>query len=346
VSNERTVTYTVLSAEEPAVVDGVPCSPQYWARLSPGAIARQGPGHISSPPAVKAHAANPPATGAGLLGRWVASSLPAPPAGGYYWLGDPSSSDGTARIGAGAHQWGPHPSTPHAPAWRSFFPFKPSVRAYDSYLPGGAVVHHPEGVHFNPHFIEHMWLTYPGDHRQPFTWAIAAMIVHYPSASYRHFLLDAGRDPEAVGFPRISAAECNNPHRIDENLPYRTTLSVAAGVARMATTAPAAQTVQLRVDAAIRPKMFFGVFNGSKSYLGVFDPGNQRIRKASVANGPAFGHRFYTLGRSANAIDQDYASHLLVFEIRHWAGALSTDELGEQYKQLAGQYQFGRYRAL
>lgn len=349
-SNERTVALTVLTPVTPAILDGKPVVPAYWAHAPVSATLIQGPLHIHSvKPAPKpppAHAPDAP-PGPPFAARWGVETLPDPAgfADDFYWLGSPSGADGTTGIAAKCRQWSA--STAGAPAWHSFFPFKPSVRAYDSFLPGGTLVHHPAGVHFNSHFIEHMWMDWGKDRRQPFTWVIAAMIVNFPDAGYRHYLLDAGRNPDTVHFPRLTADQCNTDRLINDDLPHRSLIGVSANSVVMASKTDQSQMIRMRSDAASRPKVFYGVFNGASSRLGSYSAGGvHRKQKGHLSNGAAQHHRYYVIGRGQGHIDQDRASHVLIFEIRFWSLALTEAQLADQYRHLAAVYQMDRYRSL
>lgn len=334
----------------PVVVHGKPVVPAYMARLPSSTFALQGPHHIHAGDPAPVHGPEgwvnpPPDEPTSWFGRWVVDDLPDPPNGGYYWLGDPSYADGTGNYSGGRTRWAPHASTPNAPAWRSFFPYKPSVRAFDSYLPDGGVVHHPKGVHLNSQFVEHMWLDFGGKRPQPFTWVIAGMIAGFPHTHYTHYLLDAGRNPDKVHFPRLSVGELYQGHRINDDLDYRNLISYSIDGQEMCTrhNTNGPHTLRSRVHNNVRPKMFFGVFNGKKSMTGAFGPNSRRHDVGTVDNSHAQAHRFYVMGRAQNHIDQDLASHFLVFEIRYWRAALTMDHLNAQYDQLSSTYKFNRY---
>jgi hypothetical protein len=350
----------VLTLPTPAIVEGLPTLPRFWCVSTSSSHATQGPTHIHSipdpdpvwNPATSGWFYPPPAaTGAGQDGRWTVQTLPDPAGfpGEYYWLGEPSSADGTRDITNGARLWAPDKSTPYAPAWQSFFPFKPSVRALDSFLPGGNVVHHPKGVHFNSRFIEHMWLDWGGDRKQPFTFIMAGMIASFPDPNFVHYLLDAGRNPDAVGFPRISDSQTGTDRRIADGLQYRSMISAQPSLLKMTTDTVnvPSRTPAVRFDSNIRPKMFFGVFNGGSSYVGAYDVGGKRISKQSVvANGSGQHHRFFVMGRQQGWISQNHSSHIMMFEIRYWRRALTSADLDEQYAQLSSTYKFSEYRAV
>lgn len=343
--SRRAVPVVSLSLPEPIIVAGRPVLPAYRARLPVTGTARQGSTHIhAEAPETTRDNPSPPTRGSAWTYRWAVADLPDPPAGGYYWLGDPSAADGTAGYSGGRTRWSAHGG---GPAWHSFYPFKPSVRAYDAFLPGGGTVHHAKGVHLNPEYIEHMWLDLGGTRAEPFTWVIAAMLVNWPTGSYRHWLLDAGRSPDAVHFPRLSASDCYADRSIADGLAYRSVLAVDRRHAvASAVGASASAAVRARTSEALRPKMFFAVFNGSHSLAGGWEPGQRRHAAGRVGGSMADAHRYYVLGRAQGHVSGDWAAHALVFEIRYWRSALDFDALDEQYRQLSSAYHFARYRAL
>lgn len=350
---QRLIPTVSVTMQRPLIVDGRPLVPANWGDVSITGTATQGWAHIHArKPAPEWDPATggwtqPPPDAPDWAGRWVVDDLPDPPDGGYYWLGDASNADGTGGYAGGRTRWAPHASTPKAPAWRSFFPYKPSVRAFDAYLPGGNVVHHPKGVHFNTHFAEHMWADFGGPRPQPFTWVIAGMVVSYPTAHYRHWILDAGRNPDRVGYPRRSAF-LPDDSTIHDGLDYRTALAYSPDNELISTdpNLTAHSTVRARVDPQVRPKMFFGVFNGAKSEVGAYGPGSRRHHSGRVDTGSGHYHRYYVLGRQQNHIGQMHGAHMILFELRYWRSALTLDQLDAQYKQLAGTYHFHRYKSV
>lgn len=341
----RAIPLVSMTSDAPAVLNGKPVNPLYWAKCSssshPGPGIHAVPAATPKPYPLPRPPVAPPAPP--LAGRWIVDDLPAPPTNGFFWLGDPSSSDGTGHSSDAAHQWPAHSSTPSAPAWRSFFPFKPSVTAANHYLQGGGVVSHPKGVNFNPQFIEHMWLDWGRPVRQPFTWIIAGMIPAWPTTSYRHTILDAGRNPDEVGFPRLTASQCYTERKIDElGLGYRNYLAVDPHFQYL----QSSYGSQVRAGGSDRrPRMFVGIFNGLHSQTGYYAPGAPRkLWSGKLANGTPQEHRYYVLGRQQGWMSQDHASHLFLFEIRFYQFALSLPQLDQQYEDLSSKWQFDRYR--
>lgn len=346
----------VIGTSAPAIAGGKPSSPTYWAKVACIVTAKYGPKHIRTAPPpqpLPSHGGYyyPPAPIAGpFSARWSVEQLPDPNSysAGFYWLGDPSSQDGTSSIQHSARQWSPDGGATGVPSWHSFFPFKPSVTSATHYLFGGASVYHPKGVNFNSHFIEHMWMDWGMNKHQPFTWVIAAMATDFPTHTYTHYLLDSGRNPDSVHFPRLSDTQTNTNRTIHDGLAYRNMLSISPTNVGICTRLNQNQgeTVHCRVDAALRPKMFIGIFNGTNSYAGAYSPGRTLLAKAKVDNTPTQAHRYYVLGRKNGVIGPSYSGQLLVFEIRYWNKVLSTAALEEQYDQLASRHQFDAYRGL
>lgn len=347
----RTVGGVVITLPTPAISNGAPTVPEFWARYDSAVTLLQGPKNIHAikdpdpvwDPVTGSWPANPPPpVSQPWSARWVVTDLPDPHyfSNGYYWLGDPSSADGTASISGAARQWRPHASSHNAPTWRSRFPFKPSVVAVDHYLQGGGVVHHPRAVNFNSHFIEHMWAVFPANVKQPFTWVIAGMVASWPTANYTHTILDAGIDPGLRGI-YLSANACNTPRRMNDGQPVRTLLA-ACPDHLISQAHPGGTVLRDRTPIRCTPALFVVCFNGAHSYLAQFRPG----LKAKIQTGGLNSDymRNVIIGRQSGYLDQRRASHILIFEMRLWTKALSKLELDYQYKQLSSTYQFDRYR--
>lgn len=354
----RAVAGVVVSVPEPAISQGHPTLPPYWAKFPASAVLKEGPLHIRAitdpnpvwDPATSGWTVFPPAISSGANGagdyRWAVDTLP-DPAGypnGWYWLGDPSSSDGTAGIESGARQWAANPGAP-GPAWRSFFPFKPSVSAYDAYIPGSPAIHHSKGVHFNSHYIEHMWLDFGGSRLQPCTWIVVANVMSDPFPGYQHSILDSGRNPDDVGFPRLSGGDVALERTIADGLPYRTSVQAQANAAAMLTKTGDGP-LRTRTSPGHHPRMYAMIFNGRSSRLAVYDPFGKNQSVGAVSSGPSFVNRYTVMGRQQGWISQNHAANLLVFEIRFWHYPLTNADLDSQYAQLSSTYQFDQYRNL
>jgi hypothetical protein len=371
----RAVAVTVVNLPTPAISDGHPSLPKYWAGhgaegaalgngghtdtawaggIAGSATLIQGPNNIHAIPDPNpiwdprtSGWTFPPESGGGgwppgWAGdyRWSVDSLPNPGGhtNGWYWLGDPTSQDGTANIEGGARQW--PCAIPGGPTWNSFFPFKPSVNSYDGYIAGERTVHHPKGVHFNSHYAEHMW-TDMGNLNQPFTWLVVATVMSDPFPGYQHWILDAGRNPDACGFPRLGA---NFSERwISDNLPNRTGLSFTNGDTMNMFTTSGDPPLRARGAGGHHPRMFAAIYNGDNSYMASMDPFGRNISKGRVTNN---SHRFMVIGREQGWIGQSHTCNLLVLEIRFWRRALTEAELDAQYAQLSSTHQFDAYKHL
>lgn len=331
----RALPTTVVTMPTPVIVAGKPTMPALrGAPVSHSIIRKITYGGPPKQPAAQVAAAvwyHPAA-------RWTVESLPDP--GGYpngwYWLGEPSPYDGTIGIQHAAQFWPPTDASRIQHYWHSVFPFKPSVASRDDYLQGGGVVHHPRGVNFNSFYVEHMWLDLGRNYPQPFTWVIACMVANWPYP-VQH-LLDAGKPPPR----RYTVEELAWTHTLaSENLGYRTMLELRQHRVDMATRASPAGILRLNHPVPTSPRMYVGVYNTNNSYLGVFGPEGKRLLRGKVLPGGA--HRYMILGRQQGFIARNRSSHLLIFEMRYWTGALAPDVLDDLYRDISGRWQFGRY---
>lgn len=333
-----------LSLPTPLVADGRPVLPALVGQLTNQMSVKVGPGHLRvTPPA-------PPRSSGDGAGsstrtrwhtRWSVETLPDPaPLGGYYWLGDRTGLDGTLGLPAGAQQWAPDGT---GPAWHSRFPFKPSVAAIDHYLFGGDVVHHPKGVNFNSHYIEHMWMDFGVRMRQPFTWLVAACVTAVHFRGQQHWMLDAGRDPRLGGAPDYNTSMVYRARALKEDLGYRSMLAVTPDSVLLRTRQGPGQIGRAPTGPALHPKMFVGIFNGNQSMAGAWTPLSRKLRRVHLDNGPDQFHRYYVLGRRNGVLGQDLAGNLLVFEMRFFNRVLTEDDLKQHYRELAAAYHFHRY---
>lgn len=364
----RAVPGIVLTLFEPAISRGKPSKPAHWAKFPATAHLIQGASthihaipnpdpvwdpdtggwtHDRPPPPVQPTPDDPAGEkGVGDV-RWTVESLPDPHhfSRGWYWLGDPSSADGTAGIESGARQWAAAAGT-DGPTWHSFFPFKPSVNAYDAYIVGERRVHHAKGVHFNSDYVEHMWCDFGTPQPQPFTWIVVGTIMSDRYNGYKHTILDAGRDPDDVGFPRIPATPLND-RRINDNIPYRTNLTSTNHVVSIRTRTAGGQ-LQVKTSPGHHPKMYFAIYNGSTSRVGAYDPFGKFKAGGRITpdTGLIHPHKYVVLGRAQNIISQNHACNLMVFEIRYWRHALTDVDLAEQYRQLSTTHKFDAYKQL
>jgi hypothetical protein len=359
VGRVRAVAGIVVNLPEPAISDGRPSLPEYWARFQGEATLLEGPAHIhaiADPNPIWDPATSgwtfppppPPAGGGGDSGagdyRWSMETLPDPGnyPQGWYWLGD-HQVPGESHVVAG-NEWGVSPGSQPGPSWRSFYPYRPSVSAFDAHIPGEGTIHHAKGLHVNSHYVEHLWLDWGQAMPQPFTWIVVATIMSDPFAGYQHPILDAGRDPDSVGFPRLSASQVSTERRINDNLPYRTSLAQIGGTAQMSTSGDG--PLRTRGAPGHHPRMYAAIFNGSQSKLAAYDPFGKFIAAGDVRNQWDYTHQLVVLGRERDWISQRRAANMLVFEIRYWHRALTLADLDAQYAQLSSTHQFDAYRLL
>jgi hypothetical protein len=357
VSQLRLIETIVVTHPVPIVTLGRPTLPKYVGYYPSELVLIVGqddvpPDHIHSiadpdpiwNPETSGWYIQPPASGVGDA-RWTVQTLPdpSPYSGQYYWLGDPSSEDGTSGIEAGARQWAPDLSTPGAPSWRSKFPYKPSVRAHVNYGAGGNILTITKGVRFNLQYIEHMWADWGADKNAPFSWVIVGIIMDFPSAGYEHTIMDVGGDPNAYGGSGANINNLGTDHGLTDlgvDTPSRAFIGVNANSQRQAGGLANGETIVSPFNYATRPKMWFGVWNGDASLSGSYSTAGQYLQAGAM---PALHQRHMVIGRRGGILSRNAASHIVIFEMRCWFSALVEEQLDDQYAQLSSTWQFGSY---
>lgn len=284
----------------------------------------------------------PPASGVGDA-WWTVDDLPDPsgyPAG-YYPLGAASSLDGTATIESGAQQWAPSAATPSAPDFNSAYPFKPEIRPYTHIAKDGSLLNFPKAACFLHNDVAHMWVDTASLLTPPFTMLVVAIVRSFPGIGYTHYLFDSGQNPTAGG-QSFTADTLTAPVALDEVDTYRTAMTVRTSTAEAYSDSTALDkhlSVPCTDDA--RPRMYFGIFDGTSSSFGHYSPSGQLVRTGDLPGTAA--HRYLVMGRANGVIDTEAASSMLVFEVRIWGSALSEADLAEQYGQLSSTWRFGEF---
>lgn len=347
----RAVPGVSVTYPQPVVMNGIPVLPVIWGKSDSTATVREGPKHLHSIPNPDPwHAPDlpqpPPDSAPGFKAIWRVHDLPDPSGfnDGWYWLGDRTGTDGTSGLPDNCTHWpASEGSSGSAPAWHSRYPFKPSVVSAEHWLYGGGTVDHPKAVNFNSQFIEHMWLDWGQERHQPFTWIVVAMLPTYPRWDYTHHILDAGRDPFDVGLNSgYGAGDCYSARDLNDGLGYRTLLTAERDQLRISTSE--GRGVLSPHGPAPKPRMYCAVYDGNSSSVGVFTTDTSYYRRGHVANTSAQKHRFTVLGRRQDRLSQDAASHLLVFELRFYAKALTPDDLSGIFDHVSSVYRLGQYK--
>lgn len=339
----RTLPSQVITLPTPALGQGRPYLPPYWATPPSAVTAKQGPSDIHvipNPDPVWDPQKNgwyipPPLGGAGDI-RWTANTFPA--GVGLHWVGDASSYDNTIGQDPVYDGWAPAPGPGSGgPSWRSYFPYRPAIMEHVYYGPGGQMATITNAMRFNLQFVEHMWLDM--NLVQPFTWIIAAIIMDFPGY-YTHTLLDSGNAPSAGGLGFLLDTQLAGDRLINEDYGYRTQMVVNPN--QMGTANPPASGMILTpFNAAPKPRMFFGCWNGAGSYCGNYSTSGKFFAPGYLPN---HGNAPLTImGRANGHINRGLASHLVVFEIRLFNSALVDRQLDDQYGQLSATWRFPAY---
>lgn len=348
-TNVRTVPGVSLELTTPAIANGKPYTPKYWFKNEMEYELRQEPGHLYAVPDTdpKWNSSTsswiyPPTNGGVGDMRWTVRSMPdvADFADETYPVGIRTSLDGSNVMDSAVGQWAADSSTPSAPSWQSCYPYKPQMINYVHRNQDGSEITQ-QGLQFNMHYVQHMWMDI-GNSPMPFTWLIAGIILDFPHSHYRHYMLDSGKDPRTyLPTPTEDTVAQTKVIPNSEGLAYRTMLGAD----------PYYFTIQNRNNSFVRtryqiaptPRVFFGVFDGNNSMVGNVSGSHGNIftkAKLAVETNP---HRYMVLGRKQGVIGIEYASHMVVFEVRYWSEALTRPVLEAQFNQLRSTWKFSRY---
>lgn len=304
----------------PAIVSGRPLIPDYWVRPDSNIALNVGPGQIEMiPDPDPVTPTNPVPGGVTPAYTWTVKDLTPPGSSSY-----------------GLTLWKPHGGS--GPQWKSTAEYHPRVIRTVLYGANDQYHTYTAGVHFDATELQHMWMDWGSNLSQPFSVVITAIIHYYPTRTYGHYLLDAGK-------PTPSGLADGSDHTFSEGLSYRSLMLYQYRTAVLATHTGAdavknGKHVITRSDFAPRPKMFFAIFNGSASYIGAWDLRNKHIKRGTV---DVHTHRNFVMGRRQNHVSDNLGAHMTVFEIRFYTQALGTAALNANFNQLAATWKFNKY---
>lgn len=345
-------THIVMST--PVIVRGRPTSPKYWASNDVTPELRTDPGHIQAidnpdpkwDPNTQQWNPSPPDGGVGDV-RWTVNSLPDPALWtGAYPLGTRSSKDGTGGLPAAAGQWDPDSSTPTGPSWHSRWPFKPVVAPYIHHNTDGSTFEVPRGVHFHSGDVDHMWATFsrPQD-ATPFTWIIIALVFDHNGNVHRHPLLDWGQSPYNYwnGWDETTNSQIRNLPGNEGAGGVRTYLAVDQHSVYMSNKFDA-RTLHVRHPSGPKPKMYWGIWNGTDSYVGCWFRDLKYTTHGKLKDDFNALHKNLVMGRLNGIISPHQAADMMVFEVRYWRSKLTMSQIHAQYAQLSSTWQFHLYQ--
>ena len=315
----RQLTGNEITMSTPAVINGRPYSSPWRGIYTSTGTGTVGSGHIEAipdpdPVIVTNH---PPHQGAGAADyTWTVNDLTTPTGSGY-----PLSS------------WPAHGG---GPSWYSSGDYRPIVKAHITYGTGNRYHTNTKALHFDQRFVQHMWIDLGSSIPQPFTIMIAGIINYYPSRTYGHYLLDAGKPTPAKD------TSGGADYKINDGLSTRTLMLFQLHTGLICTRKRVEDGVFARVvhDYIPRPRVFYGLFNGSNSHVGHLDQRVKKSAKGRVDNNPM---RYLVMGRRQDNVSDNLASHMTVFEVRIWKKALSNKEILADYAQLAATWKFNLY---
>lgn len=314
----RPFTINSLLMPDVPIIGGHPHDPLVWLNIPGDFTLTQGPGHIR-------HRADPDPADPDNDDPWGKLVEPT-----YYWtmrdLAPPEDENGYSM-----NEWPEHDG---GPSWFSEWDYRPTVAGRNAYGKKSSVHTWTTAVHFNPSTADHMW-TDLGYQAQPFTWIFAGIINSYPTRTYGHYILDAGKEP-----PYHWAAR--DDHYYNEGLPHRTLMLYQRSSALLFTdmVVEGGQYVRVPHNYVPRPRVMYGVFASDHSLVGWRDPAQHMYKYGKVSDKAG---RYFISGRRNNNVSDNLASHITLFEIRFFSQKLTLEEIGRHYKQLAGTYKFSMY---
>lgn len=353
---QRLLASVYFNLPNPIFIAGKPMLPAIFGNFTDTMTVHQGSGHARAVPDPDpvVSGEKPPTKGGGDDGagqaRWTVYDLPNPAGytGQFYWLGDPTSADGSSSYAdAGTHQWAPNSTTTlgSSPSWHSAFPFKPSVREHVWFGPNGHQETITKGVRFNTEFIEHMWIDMGSGAGSdpPLTWVITGLVQHFDFQEHENVILDSGKSPAASGV-HYNADDCWRISSLGAD-PNSYRMAMAVKHSRMATFTSMTQSQKTLYTPFVhdyKPKVFFSVVDGTHSFTGTMAPDGKRVKKGSL-DVAGLHLRHLVLGRKNGVLARRHSAHFVCFEIRFWSRALDMDEMHGQYAQLSSTWRFHRY---
>lgn len=331
--SKRLVPMVSLVMSTPAVVGGRPTHARYYGQNDATANLTQHDSHLGV-------TADPDPVWDGGTSTWLVD----PPAGGvgdYRWtvrdLTEPI--DGRYALST----WHGNPGTPGTPDWISKDPFKPDVISYTHRNQDGTSFHVDAAIRFSPHDVQHMWTTFTSLKELPFSWIIVALILDNKTTNYQHFLLDQGYDATAQGGTFTTPGDYGQLPGRYEGLGDMRTMMTVDRHRQFMTNDRSSHRIHCHHPLHAHPRMYYGIWNGSNSYVGSASNNYSTLFKGSTTNWPTMTGS-YMIGRENGWVHADHGASMLMFEMRYFNHALDYTVLLAQYKQLATTWKFSRFK--
>ena len=272
----------------PVIISGRPIHPDV---IMTGTAAVTVNGTVTNPDPPATSGATPPTGGApSPTYKWLASSLGA--------------------VGTEVSTWA---ATGGGPSWSSGAPFRPTV---SSIVVNSELTYSKALVFWND-FVEHMWLNLGGSIAQPYTWQITA-ILNGTSDTLPQNMLDSGGPTVTAGYTagqrvrnvNTSVADGSNTHLMKVK---PTQAELWAGN-NFFVSAPATRRACVYTACFNGVDSFFRIRGKNYRYSGRGHPGSNPTEKV-------------LLGRRTGILDDNYASHMAVLEVRFYNQALTENQL-------------------
>jgi hypothetical protein len=323
---DRTVIRTYLNVEvdfeDPAIINGRPYTPAYWAKYPFNASTAGGITVVPEPPPpVLSFPPNPKNQDSTTGWVWYASDLAK-----------------TSKL----TKWKEHSG---GPSWVSKNGYEPSVTDRIYFGKDGKYRTQSKVVYFDYRNVEHMWIDLGKTFKGDFTWIFAGIILNYPTARYGHYVLDHGYNtPRVSPLPGTEASA-----KILGDGSYRAAMlyqrnSSLQGSHTGNDLAANGKHIRIQNNYHPSPRMMYSIWNkGSSDNRGSLGTYGRRYKKTKGGTIDNKAFRRFVTGRRFNKVSKALASHMVLFEIRFFPRALTATELDRQYRNMASRYKFDRY---
>lgn len=318
----RTYLNVEVDFEDPAIINGRPYSPRFWAKYPFSASTAGGIDVVPEPPPpVLTFPPNPKNQNSTTGWVWYASDL-----------------NKTTKL----TKWKEHSG---GPSWVSKNGYEPTVTDRIFFGKDGKYRTQSRVVYFDYRNVEHMWIDLGKTFKGDFTWIFCGIILNYPTARYGHYILDYGYNtPKVSPLPGTEASA-----KILGGGPYRAAMlyqrnSTLQGSHTGNDLAASGKHVRIPNNYHPSPRMMFSIWNnGSGDNKGTIGTMGRRYRQMKRGTIDNKSFRRFVTGRRYNKVSKALASHMVLFEIRFFPRALTLTELERQYRNMASRYKFDRY---
>jgi hypothetical protein len=320
----RTYMNIEVDFEQPAIIEGKPYSPKYWAIYSSTSSANPSGLHIIPEPDPPVYHVTPKPGNDNAADSWV-------------WKASDLAIQSTLET------WPEHGGD--GPSWHSKNGYQPEVRNHVVFGTHGKYHTHDKTVYFDYRDCAHMWIDLGKNFSKDFTWVFCGIILSYPTARYGHYILDHGYNtPRVHPLPQSEAtAHILGDGSYRAAMLYQRTSSLQ-GSHTNGDLAASGRHIRIQNNYHPSPRMMYSIWNnGASDNKGKIGTMGRRYKKSKSGTIDHHTMRKFVMGRRFNKVSTALASHMVMFEIRFFPKALNKYELEHTYRNLASNYKFDKY---